>query len=374
MNVGETGKIMIRSNKKARVFLNHSEEKGIALLMALGCMAIAAVVTLSLISYSRLSSRLAHLNSNSLRNRYLAESALSRAAWLIKSDMVKFRSRSLGGASSPGLEEEELERWMADGKIHELEMSSLPVTVQIFDANKGLSLAGMISDYKRKKLEEKLHPDKTEDIDDAVQSFLDALQDYTDRDDEHRLNGMEKDFYLDEFDADLPRNNEMKFIEEALWIPGIKEAFYSDTDSETAEAKERSAEASLNILDRLRVIPPSKSYRYRTTNPSFFSSPVSYIATVARLSEEEAEIVEEALKAWFEEKVPVAETLGPVHSKIKRYFSFKESNVYTFVINCRNKSGAFPSAIHATVDLEKSFKNPNNKPGFCFNYWQKVLY
>ena len=90
-------------------------------------------------------------NARSHRNDYLAESQMTRAIWNLLWDKKEFGSnRTLGFESELGNEEEEqeTERFLADGSAHYYETDSNKISLIIDDANQVLILAAISAPRK----------------------------------------------------------------------------------------------------------------------------------------------------------------------------------------------------------------------------------
>ena len=188
-------------------------------------------------------------------------------------------------------EEEDDERFYADGKPHVYQTDENIVTVKFEDANKGFDFSGTINSTKIRIIKAMIKLPVEADQE-PVDNFIDKLIDYTDRNDLFRDQGAERDQYEEESGYDLPRNGVLEYAEEALWIPGIEEAVfaqreYQETDTDSFE---------FNISDYLKVIPYRGQNFPRTTKPNFFSSTDYQIMIYADLEQSELQEVLEVKK------------------------------------------------------------------------------
>ena len=345
---------------------NRKNEKGIALILVLGVTAMFSMIITSMVIRSKVSQRLGYINANSGKHRYYAESALSRTLWLLKKDRDIHRNRRLGQQEILEEQAEEEERWQADGTPHYMQFGKHIAKITLYDADQGMQVEGTITGSRRRRIKEYLSSED-EEQDQIAEEFLDKLQDYTDRDDVELDYGAERAFYMDENGMDLPRDRQMQYTEEILWVPGIVNAVFHSVDEVTDELRD-------NIFKEFRIIPP-RGFRFSSSNrPSFFSSSLYQIQNRAQLEDEEMEVVKEAKDLWAKDRTPVEETLGDLYTTIARYFSFNESNIYRIEIECSLKDGSGKVKMSVIVDGTRVFVSPSGSSLPHMNFWRKLLY
>ena len=304
---------------KLRKFCEDSREKGIALIAVLGIMVLVGLLSASIASLSLITRQLSKVNCDMEDSVYRAEGAADRIIWLIRKDRELHPTRSLGNIDYADQQDDELERFVADGTRHELDYYGGKVTVSIQDAAAGKEISGATPDRM-------LHRPQTafgEDYDkyERYNNFLKALKDYTDGDDLVSPDGgMEVDDYNSIGLAPLPRNNRMEFREELLLIPGAEEFYTPDQNG---------------IVSSLRIIPP-RGLRTIRGRENFFSTDQNNFSLNGDFSETEYPLIIESRKLWKNEQIPLSETLdADILSRVKRDYSMKESGVYTLIVNAR---------------------------------------
>ncbi len=115
-------------------------------------------------------------------------------------------------------------RWQGFGSLYEIEYSGIRVRIQIADESGKLN----INLATKEQLQQLL---TSLEVDDAIADNLsDAILDWRDKNDLHRLNGAEKQHYID---ADLkyePRNADFKSIEELQMVLGVTAQIYAQLE------------------------------------------------------------------------------------------------------------------------------------------------
>jgi len=316
------------------------EQQGTALILVLGIILILGFMAAHITLISNLINRESYVVSNRQSLKYTAESATSRALWMLICDRNKKTNRNLGSNNLP-TDEENQESWMMDNKPHQLFADQeYPCQITLQDANNGIDCSG--TEYNVEKMLKALFQEDTnsetkrsEDEKEKIQQFIDIVKDYIDNtDNASYAYGKETDDYEAEGLPDLPRNAPLQFIQELFWIDNIKEIF-SITGIPIHNAE--------NTLQMFRPIPPrgmsfSKNNtrnrtRYRSSTslrPSFFSCTPILIQKIANLTQEELQEVLTARQQWQTNSTPLSETLDPtIYSKITGKFSFSESSIVT---------------------------------------------
>ncbi len=337
-------------------------QRGIAIVIVLATVLLFFVVSTMAITASR-STRLAgKVQSQRAAGRYAAESALAYIEWMVLSDRAENREMSRLGETS-GLAEDDLRLlWAADGKPFTLYPDeTLAITFRILDANRGRNIEGKTPGGRlRGELGIAANPDDPNDIQE-IDIFLDALDDYTDGDDQVRLHGREQDDYQAEENLEnFPRNAPLEYAEEALWLPNVHTLMPGiDMTGRSGPVPE----------DLLRIVPPQG--RSFPRKPAFFSSSLQMIQSVADLTSEEMQVVVAAREQWYENRVPIREGLGELYPKIARRMTFDESGIFIIDVTASYLNGEINRRVAATIELDPV---PRAGDAGHLVYWRRLFY
>ena len=299
-------------NKKN--FSNDNEENGIALIVVLALTVLLSLLTFSTVTFSRISYRLSSINTHRLHSGYLAESAANRTIWLLAYDIAKHPSRSLASDK----EEEEEERFLADGSVHKIENDEdAEVSVKIFDAASGIDISGS-NPVKFLQKHKTAYEDDDEKLED-YKFFLNSVLDYVDSNDFVHMNGgFEKDDYEAEGMEPLPRNYAMQYREEMLWIPDVEKFFTPDKNG---------------LMNTFRLIPPKGLPPIRGNSNFFAENNEDLMQLETGLDKDEVQSVFKARNELLQSKTSLIDSLdNDVLSKVKGKYSFRESGFYTFLV------------------------------------------
>ena len=314
--------------------LNDKNERGIALITVLGLLMLAAVLTASAITVSKLTAMVTAASTGHSEAVYAAESAAARIQWYL----MKSNTNSLGllgEADSDGnkFDKEEdteilLKYFRADGIPHTITSGGKESTIRIYDMRSGIDIYGTNPSRDLQFYKQLITQLMTENED--LTSFQDALLDYVDGDETVRLHGAEKAKYLELGLPNLPRNNKMQFREEIMLVPGAEKLFQLD---------------QYHRLSLFRLTAPPG---LRTTSglPSIFTAGKYQIMGRCNISEEKAESVLEAIAKWRQDKTKLSESLDPdILAKVRSKFIFKESGLYTIVVTSKASSEQPPATL-----------------------------
>lgn len=281
------------------------KEQGIAFITVLALLSTVSILVASAIAVSQYSAAETDTFLSMQRSALEAESAMNRVICLLLADRSRNTDRKLGTpADTPE------ERFSADGTIHHVMAGERSVSVQIFDAIAGLDISGRnpLRQLRDRRLEK----------DHRREQFLAQVADYVDADGLLSPGGMEASQYRAAGIPVLPRNRPLQFREELLWIPGA-EKFYPPSGN--------------GILEAVRLIPPEK-LRPLSGRPNLYSTPVSVIAELCVLTQEEEAMLRDAFLLWRTRKQPLQENLpASVIGKLEMNLSSRESGVYSIVVD-----------------------------------------
>ena len=307
---------------------NNHREHGFALVSTLALLVVLSLLIASAVALTQFLTAEVDTFGNINRAFYTSESAINRTIVLLTQDRAKFTSRSLGAdASSTDAQE----RFLADGRIHTFDIYGDKVSVQIFDAMRGIDVSG--NNPARQLSFATTDSDQKEQL----EKLSNRLNDYVDADDLVRLDSFESVGYENRNLLNLPRNRKLQFKEELRWIPGFKEHYPVTSDG---------------YWSYFRLIAPDK-LRVLSGRPNLYSTPLSVLIKRCAFNEYDAELLNNALGLWQNTGTELTQTLPPtLYAKLKSYFSTMESGVYTIQIS---GTKAFPSScMSVTLSIDAS--------------------
>ena len=166
------------------------------------------------------------------------------------------------------------------------------------------------------------------EINDKMEALTERITYYIDTDDDMSGdNGMEANEYETENLAPLPRNGNLRYREELLYIPGIPDLFKPDR---------------YGMLSCIRLVTPYglTSLNRNGSMPNFFTADRFMLKVQGRLEDEEIDEVIAAREEWNKEKTKLSEQLdGLLLNRLRSRFSFNESGFFTIRIESPAKSG-----------------------------------
>lgn len=340
-------------------------ERGIAMIIVLATVALFFVLATMCMTSGRASRLNGKIHSSRAAARYAAESTTAHVQWMILSDRLDRRNAAAGrlGRNALGTapaEDEEVSLWQADGNPLTLELDELTtVTFRILDANRGHDVTGRQPGRKLRR-DLGLNLESSADEVAEVETFLDSLDDYVDNDEFVRLHGHEQADYERLGHPGLPRNRPLLYAEEAYWIPGIQD-FAPQLGGSSGDFRPVPE-------DLLRIVPPIG--RNFPAKPAFFSSSPQMVQSLAGLTEEEMLLVEDAKQQWYQNRVPIRESLGELYQPIAEHLSFDESGVFTIDVTATTNNGTLSRTVSTTVELPNL---PRANPLEPFLIWRRTI-
>lgn len=318
---------------------NSRGERGIALIAVLVLVLCIGVLAASAVTLSQFSAAEVDTFCSLQRSAYRLESALNRIVLLLARDRQQYADRSPENADY-----RQTERFMADGVIHRLEVDAETVQFRITDAASGVDISGTAPSRQLRNREWNNAEDRERWL-----RLLACLDDYADRDEFVRENGMERMHYRENGIPALPRNNVLQFREELRWIPGASAFFPPGPDG---------------LLTPVRIIPPPK-LRAIAGRPNLYAATPEWIIVLARLTEQEGEALKESLRLWVHERRPLAETMPPgISGKLSVAFSTRETGIYTISVQGGNTEQP-TGRLSATLELNA---NPRRLEYYSFQH------
>ncbi len=299
-------------------------ERGSALIAALCLIFMAGMLTATVLALSRIATFDIRAHVELQRSAYINEGVANRIQFLLAADRnVNPSSTQLGELD---YEEFEYDRYTADGTPHIIDYHGTEVKVVIFDAVSGFNLNSSSYRNALQSIVSALELDDSE-ISDRMQALREKITDYIDTGDEiSGDDGMEADEYEAAELAPLPRNGNLRYREELLFIPGFTETFKPDR---------------FGMLSCVRLITPYglTDISRGSTNPSFFTADRLMLKVQGRLEDEQIDEVIAAREEWFKEKTKLSDQLDALLlSNLRNRFSFNESGFFTIRIEAPEKS------------------------------------
>ena len=257
------------------------------------------------------------------RSAYINEGVANRIQFLLAAD----RNVNPSGTRLGELDYSEFDydRYTADGVPHIIDYHGTEVQVVILDAAAGFNMSS--SNYRTtlRNIVSALELDDSE-ISEKAETLTERITDYLDtNDDISGDNGMEANEYEAENQAPLPRNGNLRFREELLFIPGFAELFKPDR---------------YGMLSSVRLIAPygMTDISRNSSNPNFFTADRFMLKVQGRLEDEEIDEVIAAREEWIKEKTKLSEQLdGLLLNRLRTRFSFNESGYFTIRIDSPEK-------------------------------------
>ena len=291
-----------------------TNQSGIALIAVLGVLSLLALLTATVVTISQTQRLRTATLTHGAASVYADESAAKLAIWLLMSDKARFTDRTLSGKIETALA---VERYLADGRPHEMELNGRKYTTRIYDMFSGITVSGANPENAFGYLS-RCYADDPAKLD-KLETFKSRLADYVDADDLIRLNSMERTDYDSRGMRPLPRNGAMQYREELLWIPGGEEFISSD---------------DLGMLSMINPIPEPGGY-LPGGKPNLLCAPLELIRDKCDLSASEVELVKEGLRQIKDDGVTFDDAFmrhTGMRERLNQEFSLTESGHYTLII------------------------------------------
>jgi hypothetical protein len=314
-------------------------------IMVLIALLAASITTQALISY-----QISTVTCNIDESGYWAEGAVDRAIWLLRNDRKLHPTRYLGSVDYAG-NDDEIERYMADGAEHKLDYYGGKVILSILDAASGKDISGS-NPTKYLFMPQTAFGDDNAKWE-RYKMLMNAIRDYIDLNDFVTLNGgMEAKSYEELGLAPLPRNDKFEYREELLLIPGAEEFFTAN---------------KYGIVDSLRIIAPL-GLRPIRGKENFFSTSDQNFSSNGNFDQDEYDAIVDARKQWKEDGITLSETLNPdLLTKLKSKYSMRESGFYTVLVKAQPGDNLPGKTLTCTLQV---FTNLTSGKDFQFYEWR----
>jgi len=278
-----------------------TSECGMALILVLGVISVVTVMVAHLTSVVEIIAKEAKVQSEKEALRYNAESIAAETLWMYFTDRRLFSNRRLGqDLDTTGRADVDFEPWMMDRRPH------------LFNSLNGVSYLaagdGGFTFKDQKELKDNIDETDTALLEDT-DIFLDVLNDYLDKDDLVKLNGMESSEYDDQGFYTMPRNDSMQYRAEFYWLPNWQNI----------------------IQDEIAIVAPTGKTisDSSSTKPSFYTcSEFEILQQFEELTDAELESIKNARDEWVKNGTALDESLdSDLYAEIVRKFSFTEGFV-----------------------------------------------
>lgn len=322
-------------------------QRGMALMLVLGVLATVLILVAHLMTVAEIIAKEAKVASLRSEMRFQAESAADTGFWMLLTDRRLFANRRLGQSLEAREAVSDFEPWMVDRRAHAFDNDSCHVYLQAAEQ------AFIVT--KPEALKDNVDPDDQEKLDE-ISTFIDVLNDYTDRDDLKKLYGMESDDYAADGLPTLPRNNAMQFREELYWLPNWQNC----------------------VVGEVTIIPPRNiNYVMGRNRPSFFSASEEYVKQLLDLSDAEWDAIEQARQEWANDGTPLEESLdAALYQTILGAFDFNEPNLATISAVCHAPTDP-RIRLHCRVTREVNINSGSifsDRDQETFSIWERKLH
>lgn len=289
-------------------------EQGSALLAVLVLIFTGGLITALMMAIGNTGTFEVASHVEQQRSMFIAEGVAQRVQWLISADRYLHGSETLGETD---YEEFDYDRFLGDGVPHIIDYYGRQVKVVIEDARQGQRMDG--SQFRRSLDTLKVGMEDDEDFFELVDNLKDKITDYVDTNDDVSNEGLEDSDYEALEMKPLPRNGNIQFREELLYIPGFRDLFPVDKDG---------------LLSSVRLITPENTVTI-SGNPNLLTATRQQIMNYCNITEEdELDAVMDAIKEWKNERVMLSEgSLDPLLLGRLNNLPRRESGVYTIKVS-----------------------------------------
>jgi general secretion pathway protein K len=293
-----------------------NNEKGIALLTVLWVLTVLMVIVFSF-SYMARTETLSTLSfKEGMEKKFLAEAGVQRGIL-----ELFYRKENINKVLT-----EDLMVWTVDGRPYYGEIGDGKFTVKILDESGKLDINAAPELLLRNLL-------GTLGIEGTTrETIVDSILDWRDKDDLHRLNGAESDYYLSLPNPYKAKNSDFETLEELLLVKGVtREILYGDGKNK-------------GLINFLTVFGTSK------ININAASKEV--LMAIPGIS---AEMVEEILNYRQKQEIKIIQEIGGSvvvnQALMGPYITTAQGNVFTIESSGYKEKPQSGYAIRTTVNL-----------------------
>ena len=292
--------------------MKNKRENGSALVAVLALLFTGGILTTLMIDLSKRYTFDITSHTQMQRSMLIAEGVANRAQWLLAADCEVYGAETLGETD---YEEYESDRYMADAVPHLINYHGEMVRLTIYDAISGYDFSAnqysnTLSDLAKGRSDDAGYND-------YLKRLKIRIADYTDSNSEPGEDGgLEEDNYDEMGMYPLPRNGEMQFREELLYIPGFRKLFPTDRHGR---------------MSQIRLIP-YEGYANLSGTPSIFSADRLGLKAYGEFEDDEIDEILNCLRLWRNEKTMLSESMDEeLYARLTKYAK-TESGFYTFIV------------------------------------------
>jgi len=331
---------------------NAKFERGAALIVVLSFMVLLSLIVSTIVVLSKSSSRKIIIEGDRIISGYLAEGAAARLQWLLMDDIkahpnsnaLKRFDSAMNDNSSSGSR-----KYMANGSRVSVPYYDAKVSVRIYDMCSGLSISGGQGQNSLKQLQQVYI--NSPDLYNEFKIFIDRFTDYAGAGVGQSARGMSKADYNNLGLAPLPRNGQMQYRDEILWIPSSEDFFLPDDNGR---------------LSIFNVIAND----FYANQVNFFSATKLIIMALCNYSDQDAQYIIDGRERWFgNTNLSLYDFIDQKYmSVLRQKFSFQDSGNYTFVINAAAGDGSFERELIVSLKVGTSMQGEFNQ------YYEYIIY
>jgi hypothetical protein len=318
----------------------------------LSFLVLLSLIVSTIVVLSQTSSRRIIIESDRIISGYLAEGAVSRLQWLLMDDIRAHpNSNAVKRFDSASIMDDSTgtRKYMANGSPVSLPYYDAQVTVRIYDMCSGLNISGGQGANSLKQLQQVYV--NTPDLYNEFKIFIDRFTDYVGTGFGKSVHGMTRADYNNLGLAPLPRNGQMKYRDEILWIPGAGDFFEPDESGR------------LSIFDVI-------SNDFYSSQVNFFSASKLMIMALCNYTDQDAQYIIDGRNRWFQS--PNLSLYDFIYQKymsvLRQKFSFQDSGSYTFIINASAGDGSYQRELIVSLKVGTSMQGEYNQ------YYEYILY
>ncbi|TAN42733.1 MAG: hypothetical protein EPN25_02370 [Nitrospirae bacterium] len=304
----------------SRNFIHLRNDQGIALLLVLWVLMVLMVMALSFTYLTRTEALGALSFRQTVERKFLAEAGIERAVM-----EILYRRLNQGAK----VIQEDREVWRTDGTPYRTETGTGHYSVRIIDEGGKVDINRTPDVILRNLLHNRGL--KQEDAD----MIVDAIMDWRDADDLHRINGAESDYYMSLPNPYKARNADFETLEELLLVKGV-----------TAELLYGGA-GTKGLIDLLTI-------NSRTGKVNLNSAPREVLMAVPGMSAEDAD----AILANRDAQPPLNVTalIGKNYTVLAPFVDLADSTAFSIESSGHRPADKTGYAIRATIALEQNGK------------------
>lgn len=311
------------------------DQRGIALLVVLWVLTILMVIVFSFSYLAKTETFSSRAFKEGWENKFLAEAGVERAI------MELFYRKQ----NPLALEEEGRDPWRIDGSEYIGSLGKGSYRVRLSDESGKIDLNQASETILRNLLTNLDFT--TEDKDLAVNTIVDAILDWKDPDDFHRLNGAENDYYQSLPNPYKARDGNFETVEELLLVKGVTPEILYGRDRKTG------------LIDLVTV-------QGRTAKININAASPAVLLALPGMTREMAEgIVGYRTEKEIKNIQEIAGLLGEALAQITPFISVTGSSVFTIESVGYQRSNQSGYGIRAKIQLEGDgryrflyYKNP----------------